>query len=85
MKWLSNLFYYFAAPSIFPKDEVSCSFCRKSRNVVGPLVEAPNRVFICDSCIDFCRAIMDAEKVRLGVSAPIEGQSNHEASAGISS
>jgi hypothetical protein len=41
-----------------------CSFCLKSRHEVGPLVEGPNRVFICDTCIDLSRSILDQEKLR---------------------
>ncbi|MBM83173.1 MAG: ATP-dependent Clp protease ATP-binding subunit ClpX, partial [Planctomycetaceae bacterium] len=34
-----------------PKRRANCSFCRKSYRVVGPLVEGPKNVFICEKCI----------------------------------
>jgi ATP-dependent Clp protease ATP-binding subunit ClpX len=37
-----------------------CSFCRKSPEQAGPLVEGPDRVYICSECIDLCQVIVDA-------------------------
>ncbi len=50
-----------------------CSFCRKSHQEVGPLVEGANDVFICAECIELCQSIIDQEKrrrQRLGGSFP---------------
>lgn len=41
-----------------------CSFCRKSYQEVGPLVEGPDNVFICAECVDLTRRIMDQEILR---------------------
>ena len=35
---------------------------------VGPLVEAPKGVFICEQCIELCRSIMEQEKLRIAES-----------------
>jgi hypothetical protein len=41
-----------------------CSFCRKSFQEAGPLVEGPGEVYICAGCIDLFQDIVDQEKVR---------------------
>ena len=41
-----------------------CSFCRKSYQDVGPLVEGPGDVYICPECIELCQSIIDQESVR---------------------
>jgi hypothetical protein len=41
-----------------------CSFCRKSYQDVGPLIEGRGDVYICGECIELCQAIIDQEKVR---------------------
>ena len=48
------------------KKDANCSFCRKSYRDVGPLVEGPDDVYICGSCIDLCESILDQEKKRRG-------------------
>jgi len=48
------------------KKDANCSFCRKSYRDVGPLVEGPEDVYICGSCIDLCESILDQEKKRRG-------------------
>jgi ATP-dependent Clp protease ATP-binding subunit ClpX len=37
-----------------------CSFCGKSHTVVAKLVAGPG-VYICDSCINVCKEIIDRE------------------------
>lgn len=37
--------------------DICCSFCGKSRDEVGRLVEGPG-VYICDSCIQFCNSLL---------------------------
>ena len=44
----------------------SCSFCRKSYQDVGPLVEGPGEVSICGECIDLSQSIIEQEKRRRG-------------------
>ena len=46
------------------KRNACCSFCRISYRDCGPLVEGPGEVFICSSCIDLCRSILDQERLR---------------------
>jgi ATP-dependent Clp protease ATP-binding subunit ClpX len=41
-----------------------CSFCRKSYQNVGPLVEGPADVYICGECVQLCQSIIDQEKRR---------------------
>src|SRR5438132_11373652 len=41
-----------------------CSFCRKSYQDVGPLVEGPGDVFICVDCIELCQSIIEQERRR---------------------
>lgn len=41
-----------------------CSFCRKSYTDVGPLVEGPDRVYICAECIALCQSIVVQERRR---------------------
>ncbi len=37
--------------------EIRCSFCGKTQDEVGRLVEGPG-VYICDSCIEFCNTLL---------------------------
>ncbi len=41
-----------------------CSFCRKNYREVGPLVEGPGQVYICEECIKLCETILATEKRR---------------------
>jgi hypothetical protein len=43
-----------------------CSFCRRSYREVGPLVEGPNGVLICTSCVHLCDGILQQEQARRG-------------------
>jgi hypothetical protein len=49
-----------------------CSFCRKSYKDVGPLVEGPDRVYICGECVSLCQDIIDQEKPRRRAADPQE-------------
>jgi ATP-dependent Clp protease ATP-binding subunit ClpX len=44
---------------------LACSFCGRSEDEVTNLVAGP-RVYICDSCIDTCSAIIAAERASGG-------------------
>ena len=50
------------------KKNAFCSFCRKSYRDVGPLVEGPGDVYICNECIELCQSILDQEERRRGPS-----------------
>jgi hypothetical protein len=68
MKWLAKIFGRpegtVATPNDTQQDPTVCSFCRHSWSEVGPLVASPAGVFICDACIEHCRAVLDEEKRR---------------------
>jgi len=38
-----------------------CSFCGKSQNEVRKMIAGPAGVFICDSCVDVCKTIIQRE------------------------
>jgi hypothetical protein len=68
MKWLAKIFGRedgtVALPNDAQQDTTVCSFCRHCWSEVGPLVASPAGVFICDACIEHCRAVLDEEKRR---------------------
>ncbi len=41
-----------------------CSFCGRSSEDAGPLVEGPNGVFICANCVELCHNIIRQEQRR---------------------
>ena len=41
-----------------------CSFCGRNYRDAGPMVEGPNGVFICASCVELCHNIITQEKRR---------------------
>ena len=41
------------------KNEQRCSFCGKSKEEVRRLIAGPDGVFICDDCVDICKAVVD--------------------------
>lgn len=59
-----------SAPETKPRRNAYCSFCRKSHQEVGPLVEGPGDVFICGLCVELCLSILDGEKRRRASTAP---------------
>ncbi|MGE0481653.1 MAG: ATP-dependent Clp protease ATP-binding subunit ClpX [Phycisphaerae bacterium] len=44
----------------------ACSFCGKSHRDAGPMVEGPDDVYICSSCIEMCHNLMRDERKRAG-------------------
>jgi hypothetical protein len=46
--------------------EGHCSFCARSYREAGPLAEGPNRVYICEQCVNACGQLIGAEKKRIG-------------------
>jgi ATP-dependent Clp protease ATP-binding subunit ClpX len=49
----------------------TCSFCGKTSREVGPMVEGPNDVYICNNCTDLCQNIFKQERRRVGAAAPL--------------
>jgi ATP-dependent Clp protease ATP-binding subunit ClpX len=43
----------------------TCSFCGKTSREVGPMVEGPSSVYICNSCTELCQNIFRQEKRRV--------------------
>lgn len=43
----------------------TCSFCGKTSRDVGPMVEGPSSVYICNGCTDLCQNIFRQEKRRV--------------------
>ncbi|MCK5113241.1 MAG: ATP-dependent Clp protease ATP-binding subunit ClpX [Phycisphaerae bacterium] len=41
-----------------------CSFCNRTGDDIGPLVEGPNGVYICQHCVDLCHNIIKQEQRR---------------------
>ncbi len=48
-----------------------CSFCGKGYREVGPMVEGPNDVYICASCVELCHNIIRQEKRKLASARPL--------------
>jgi ATP-dependent Clp protease ATP-binding subunit ClpX len=48
----------------------TCSFCGRSHRDAGPMVEGPNDVFICQSCVELCHNIITQERRRTSTSKP---------------
>ncbi|MCG3181331.1 MAG: ATP-dependent Clp protease ATP-binding subunit ClpX [Phycisphaerae bacterium] len=48
----------------------ACSFCGKGHAEAGPMVEGPNDVFICASCVELCHNIIRQEKRKLHAARP---------------
>ena len=44
----------------------ACSFCGKSEREVGPVIEGPDQIFICASCVDLCSSIIRQERRKVG-------------------
>lgn len=43
-------------------DRYRCSFCNKGQGEVRRLIAGPNRVYICDECVQLCREIIEEEE-----------------------
>lgn len=43
----------------------TCSFCGKTSREVGPMVEGPNDVYICNNCVELCQNIFRQERRRI--------------------
>ncbi|MFQ6048095.1 MAG: ATP-dependent Clp protease ATP-binding subunit ClpX [Phycisphaerae bacterium] len=49
----------------------ACSFCGKGHRDAGPMVEGPNDVFICASCVELCHNIIRQERRKLASTRPL--------------
>lgn len=47
-----------------------CSFCGRNHRDAGPMVEGPNDVYICASCVELCHNIITQERKRSATSKP---------------
>jgi ATP-dependent Clp protease ATP-binding subunit ClpX len=47
--------------SRFRGDAQICSFCKRTQDEVNRLIAGPDRVFICDECVDLCKEILEEE------------------------
>jgi ATP-dependent Clp protease ATP-binding subunit ClpX len=48
-----------------------CSFCRRSGDEVGPIVEGPDGVYICANCVELCHNIVRQEQRRISQNKPL--------------
>ena len=48
----------------------TCSFCGKTSQEVGPMVEGPNEIYVCSNCTDLCQNIFKQERRRVTASQP---------------
>ena len=52
-------------PSRKQMEELRCSFCHKSQDVVGKIISSPSdypRAYICDECIAVCNSILEEDR-----------------------
>ncbi|RMG14393.1 MAG: ATP-dependent Clp protease ATP-binding subunit ClpX [Planctomycetota bacterium] len=56
--------------------ESRCGFCKKSRKLVGQLIQGPSNNFICDECIELCHNLIHQE--RRGARSAVGGLSLDE-------
>jgi ATP-dependent Clp protease ATP-binding subunit ClpX len=50
-----------------------CSFCNRSGDEVGPIVEGPEGVYICANCVELCHNIIKQEQRRNAQAKPLLG------------
>ncbi len=55
-----------------PTEKYCCSFCGKGQDEVRKLIAGPNKVFICDECVDLCADIIEEEFEEEAVTASEE-------------
>jgi len=51
-----------------------CSFCGKSQSEVRKIIAGPAGVYICDSCVDVCKTIIDRELKESGAAKADKGE-----------
>jgi len=52
------------------KPKAICSFCGRSSSQDDTLIEGPNKVFICNECVDLCHNIIQQNRKRIGRIGP---------------
>ncbi|MBR5474041.1 MAG: ATP-dependent Clp protease ATP-binding subunit ClpX, partial [Lachnospiraceae bacterium] len=50
-----------------------CSFCGKSQDQVRKLIAGPDKIFICDECIELCAEILEEELDRTATEDVLDG------------
>ena len=55
------------------KTTALCSFCGKSHREVGSLIEGPEGIYICGTCVELCTSIIQQERRRSGKSEATAG------------
>ena len=48
-------------PGSVTENNYNCSFCSKVQNQVKRLIAGPDRVFICDECVELCGQIISQD------------------------
>ena len=48
-----------------------CSFCHRTREDAGPIVEGPNDVYICANCVELCHNIVRQEQRKISQAQPL--------------
>ena len=64
MNVFERLSQLFSSPGATHEKNAYCSFCRKHHGEVGPLIEGPGDVFICDTCARFATDVFEQERIR---------------------
>ncbi len=54
-----------------PRRPHTCSFCHRSSEETGPIVEGPDGVFICANCVELCHNIVREEQRKKSQSRPL--------------
>ena len=49
----------------------ACSFCHRSSDDAGPIVEGPNDVYICANCVELCHNIVRQEQRKIAQAKPL--------------
>ncbi len=52
-----------------PKDQIRCSFCGRTQDQVAMMIQGPG-AYICDECVENCRAIIDGDSGQKKRNAP---------------
>ena len=53
------------------KKNHTCSFCSRTSEDAGPIVEGPNGVFICSNCVELCHNIIRQEHRKTTQAMPL--------------
>ena len=52
-------------------EQLTCSFCGKSKDLVKKIIAGPNGVFICDECVEICREVILEEEENEKIEQPV--------------